>query len=92
MHAFVNVQNDTAVCCNSEMTISNSVYFLQTIMAYNAVAAISIFIIITGMISLAALLLPIETRGRAMKVTAIRNYCIWVGLYNNNEITLVRAS
>ena len=41
-------------------------------MAYNAVAAIILFIIITLMLSLAALLLPIETRGRAMKVSS---YC-----------------
>ena len=41
-------------------------------MAYNAVVAIILFIIITLMLSLAALLLPIETRGRAMKVSS---YC-----------------
>ena len=41
-------------------------------MAYNAVAAIILFIIITLMLSIAALLLPIETRGRAMKVSS---YC-----------------
>ena len=54
------------------MTISDFFYFLQTIMAYNAVAAIILFIVITLMLSLAALLLPIETRGRAMKVSS---YC-----------------
>ena len=44
---------------------------LQTLASYNIIVTIILFIIITVMASLAALLLPIETRGRAMKVNSI---------------------
>jgi len=42
---------------------------LQTLVAYNIIATISLFAVITVLASLIALLLPIETKGRAMKVT-----------------------
>ena len=51
-------------------------YTQQTLLAYNSYAAIGTLIGISVLSALAALLLPIETKGRPMKVTfLIAHYC-----------------
>ncbi|XP_065892909.1 putative transporter svop-1 [Dysidea avara] len=44
-------------------------FISQTLLAYNSIATISLFIVFSLLSSLASLLLPIETRGRPMKDT-----------------------
>ena len=61
-------------------------------MAYNAVAAIILFIIITLMLSLAALLLPIETRGIAMKVSSYCRKFKTVAMANTKTAKLLLCS
>ena len=48
-------------------------YFLQTLLVHSTIATIIVFIAITAMAVPIALLLPIETKGRAMKVTVMHN-------------------
>ena len=55
----------------SQQHLTKLIVPLQTLLSYNTIVTISLFIIITVMASLAALLLPIETRGRAMKVNSV---------------------
>ena len=43
-------------------------FLLQTLLAYSTIGTISLFVVFSVLASVAALLLPIETRGRAMKV------------------------
>ena len=49
-------------------------YDTQTLLVYSFHATIGIFIGVSVLSSLAALLLPIETRGRPLKVRKMPNY------------------
>ena len=47
---------------------------IQTLLAYTTIGTISLFIAFSVLAAVAALLLPIETRGRAMKVNSYCQY------------------
>ncbi|XP_065920567.1 putative transporter svop-1 [Dysidea avara] len=59
-----------ALCsCVSRIGSMIAPYIAQTLLASNSIATISLFVIFSLLSALAALLLPIETKGRAMKDT-----------------------
>ena len=48
--------------------VTMTIFLLQTLLAYSTIGTISLFVVFSVLASVAALLLPIETRGRALKV------------------------